>query len=443
MIYRFIAFVLFWCFYVSHAVATPKTQIFDIAVETAGSYQISLWVPFGSTSDSIPGIAHVMEHLKFKTKGGHGFSGFDAIPGSSSNAATTYDYTRYDLTVPKEGLVPALETLSGITRPLSISEADLRLEKTVVQQEILQRTQSDPDTSFYLDFYTKLYRGLPYENPPAGKLSDVESVQMKDVLAFDAAHYQKSPAFLQIAGPPLSNRASAAIAQLFPKAAAGAIYVGKNFDVKRHDADLLSLPVFLPKMNFTNLTASEIHEVKKSPRAQSVKLTLMKLISAPTSWRKVVAASILSDAMRSRLDEGLQDRIAEENRVVQNWSVSISPLAENIWQLTFNASVENGTNAELVRQRFETYLADLEKTGISQKSFDRIKARNFLLSEWENASARATNLGGDIVTFGYKDASHYMDELQSVRLIDVNDLIKILRQPGRVGVAELQPEGKL
>jgi predicted Zn-dependent peptidase len=169
----------------------------------------------------------------------------------------------------------------------------------------------------------------------------------------------------------------------------------------------------------------------------------MKLISAPTSWRKVVAASILSDAMRSRLDEGLQDRIAEENRVVQNWSVSISPLAENIWQLTFNASVENGTNAELVRQRFETYLADLEKTGISQKSFDRIKARNFLLSEWENASARATNLGGDIVTFGYKDASHYMDELQSVRLIDVNDLIKILRQPGRVGVAELQPEGKL
>jgi predicted Zn-dependent peptidase len=441
MIYRFIFLLILLCFGSPFIQAAPNAQILDIAIETAGSYQISLWVPFGSTSDSIPGIAHVLEHLKFKTKGGHGFSGFDAIAGSSSNAATTYDFTRFDLSVPAEGLIAALETLSGITRPLSITEADLKIEKTVVQQEILQRTQGDPDTPFYLDFYSELYKGFAYANPPAGKLSDVESVTMKDVLAFDAAHYRNSKIFLVIAGPPLPNRASAAIAELFPKAVAGAIYVDKNFAVKRHDTALLPLPIFLQQQKITAMPASEFHQIKKSPRTQRVKLSILKLISAPTPWRQVLAASILSSAIRSRLPEGLNDRIAEENRIVQNWSISISPQSEGLWLASFSATVEEGASAESVRKALEDYLAEIGKTGISKQSFDRLKARNFLLSEWEDASSRATSLGGDVVTFGYAKASSFDDVLRTVEFVDVNAVIKIILMPGRVGVAELQPEG--
>jgi zinc protease len=423
------------------AMAAPKTQILDIAVETAGSYQISLWVPFGSTSDSVPGIAHVLEHLKFKTKGGHDFSGFDAIPGSSTNAATTYDYTRFDVSVPTAGLVPALETLASIVDPLAINEADLRLEKTVVQQEILQRTQSDPDTPFYQEFYSRLYKGSAYENPPGGKLSDVESIQMKDVLDFDAKHYHNSPIYLEIAGPVLPSRATAALSRLFPHSAAGAIYVQKNFAVKHHDEALLALPAFITRPKINAVLAEEFRSVKKSPRAQTVKLSVVKLISAPTHWRAVAAASILSDAIRSRLPEGLYDRISEENRLVQNWSISITPQTENVWQVSFNAAIENGVTAEKVRQAFDDYLKDLLKTGLSKKSFSRLKARNFLLSEWEDASSRASSLGSDIVTFGYKDASRFMDEVKNVQVKDVNALIKALQLPGRVGVAELQPEG--
>ena len=115
---------------------SPTTQftVLDVAIEQAGTYVVSMWVPFGSTSDSVPGIAHVMEHLKFKADDGHGFVAFDAIPGSSANAATTYRYTRFDLSVPPAGLIRAMQSLADMTKPLKVTEADLQTEKKVVQK---------------------------------------------------------------------------------------------------------------------------------------------------------------------------------------------------------------------------------------------------------------------------------------------------------------------
>jgi predicted Zn-dependent peptidase len=424
-----------------HAPTNPKTFILNVGVEGAGSYQISMWVPAGSTSDSVPGIAHVIEHLKFKNRDGNGFAGFDAIAGSNSNAGTSYRTTRYDLNVPPEGVNKTLETLATITRPLTITEADLKLEKSIVQQELFQRSQSDPDTPFYQDFYSALYAGFPYEHPPGGTQESVGSVALKDVLAFDAAHYQGSKVFLMIVGPPLSSENFAAIETYFSNAALGTVMVGQNFEVVRADTELQNLPAFLPAIKGVDLTTAELMREKTSPRTRSVKMTLSKIVSAPTTWRSVVASSILRDAIRSRLPEGLQDRIAEDNRLVQDWSVSVSRVMDGVWQVDLNAALENGVTPQQVRSAFESYMSSLASSGLSQKSFDRLKARNFLVSEWEGADGRAYHLGSDTIAFGYDKAISSMDELQKTNLQDVNDLLKAIEKPGRVGVALLKPEG--
>jgi zinc protease len=423
------------------APVNPTSFVLDVGVEGSGAYQISLWIPAGSTSDSVPGIAHVLEHLKFKNHDGNGFRSFDAIAGSSSNAATTYRTTRYDLNVPPEGVAQALEILAAMTKPLSITDADVALEKSVVAQELLQRTQSDPDTSFYQDFYSELYAGLPYEHPPGGTQASVAGVKLQDVLAFDAAHYKNSKVFLQIAGPPLDASNLAALEKYFPNAAMGTLTIDRKLNLRRDDTELKALVNFLPEVKVDAVTASEIKREKKSPRAQSIKLSLSKVISGPTSWRAVVASSILQDAMRSRLPDGLQDRIAEENRLVQNWSVSVSQLLEGVWQVDFSATVENGVAPETVRAAYEKYFSEFAEKGLSQKSFERLKARNFLLSEWESPEARFASLGGDTVEFGYGKAISYLDELGEVKVEDVNALLKILQRPGRVGQTLLIPEG--
>jgi predicted Zn-dependent peptidase len=425
-----------------HAPVDPKSYVLNVGVVGAGSYQISMWIPAGSTSDSVPGIAHVLEHLKFKNHDGAGFAAFDAIMGSSSNAATSYRTTRYDLNVPPEGVAKALETLAAMTKPLSITEADVKLEKTVVSQELYQRTQSDPDTPVYQQFYSELYQGLPYANPPGGTQESVASVTLKDVLAFDQAHYNGTKTFLMILGPPLNDNQRAAVETSFPNSAVGTVTVGRKFVVTRDDAELVTAPPILPVNTAPSVLPSELKREKTSPRARSVKLLVSKLVAAPTSWRSLAAANVLQDAIRSRLPEGLQDRISEDDRMVQDWSVSVSRLMDGLWQLDFSATVENGVKPETVRATFETYLTTLAATGLSQKSFDRLKARNFLISEWESAEARGASLGSDTVVFGYDKAINFAEELRKTDLKDVNDLLVNLGKPGRVGEFQLKPEGQ-
>ena len=421
--------------------ANPKAEILEIGIANAASYQISMWVPFGSTSDSVPGIAHVLEHLKFKTHDGEGFTGFDAIPGSSSNAATSYQTTRYDLNVPPEGVDKALKSLAAILLPLKITEADLKLEKTVVQQELLQRTQSNPDTPFMQDFFSQLYHGLAYEHAPGGTQSSVASVSMQNVLDFDAAHYRDSKAFLLIYGPELGALQRTTVETLFPDSAIGKVSLARDFTLKRDDEELRVLPAFLEAIKFAEISQEEISAEKTSPRARSVKLTFAKLVSGPTEWRSVLAAGILRDAVISRLPDGLHDRISEEHRIVQSWSFSVDRLFDGMWQINFSADVENGVDPRDVRAAFESYFSQLATTGLSAQSFERLKNRNFLLSEWENASSRAFSLTEDSLVFGYAKAASIMDSLQASKVEDVNDLLKLLQRPGRVGVALLKPEG--
>ena len=423
------------------ASANPKAEILEIGIANAGSFQISMWVPSGSTSDSVPGIAHVVEHLKFKTNDGAGFTGFDAIPGSSSNAATSYQTTRYDLNVPPEGVDKALENLAASLLPMKITEADLKLEKTVVQQELLQRTQSEPDTPFFQDFYAKLYHGLPYEHSPGGTQSSVAGVSMQNVMDFDAAHYTGSKVFVLISGPELEAKQWSVVEKLFPESAIAKITIARDFKVQRIDEELKALPAFLNAVKVSDISQEEITAEKTSPRAQSTKLTYVRLVTAPTDWQAVLAASILRSAVVSRLPDGLHDKIAEDHRLVQSWSFSVDRLFDGMWQITFSADVENGVDPKNVRAAFEAYFAELSKTGLSNISFERLKERNFLLNEWENASSRANSLAEDSLIFGYTKASALMENLHAVKVGDVNALLKLLQKPGRVGVALLKPEG--
>ena len=417
----------------------PKTQVFDIAIENSTTYSLSLWVPFGSTSDSIPGIAHVLEHLKFKNSDGKGFASFDSIPGSNSNAATNYTYTRYDLNVPPAGFIEALKGLARITTPLAITEADVKTEKSVVTQELLERTESDPDTRFMIDFNSELNKGLPFEKYPGGHVEDVALVTLKDVLAFDAAHYQGSPFFLQVAGPYLNPENRKAINMIFPNAVFGEMLVNREMRVKHEDKLLMALPALLPTEPIKSFGANSFQRTRTSDRVRVRKFIWAKIVSAPTPWRAVAASSVLQDAMRSRLTEGLRDKIADDAGLVQDWNISVARIYEGVWQIRFSASLQPQVTPEQMTKIVESYLGDFATHGLSLKSFERLKKRNFLFNEWENADSRVQSLGQDIVDFGLQKASSYLDELHALQRNDVNNLMVVLQNPGRVGVAILLP----
>jgi predicted Zn-dependent peptidase len=424
-----------------YAPTNPTTYILDVAIDGTTNYSVNMWVPFGSTSDSVPGIAHVLEHLKFKGHKGADIKDFNAVAGSSSNAATTFRTTRYDMSVPANGLAPTFQVLASMTDRLDIGEEDVKLEKTIVTQELLQRSQTDPDAPFYQEFNSELYKGFPYEKPPGGTTESVVSVTLKDVLEFDKAHYQGTKRFILVAGPPLQSSDRDALEKNFPNSALGTIHVGSKFKIDIDDAEIKDFISPLPEVAAPEIVVSEFTKQKESPRTRSIRFSVSKILAAPTSWRSVAAAAILQDAIRSRLAEGLQDRIAEENRIVQDFSVNISRLLDGVWQVDFSANLVDSIDPTTVRKAFETYMDELSNTGLSQNSFDRLKARYTLYNDWENPMQRAGGIANDTMSFSYEKAMNYPAELQAVKLQDVNDLLKAINKPGRVGLMILKPEG--
>ena len=438
---RLMPFAVFSVAFAASALPAFSTDVLNLNIETAGQYEIHMWVPFGSYVDTVPGIAHVLEHLKFKSGGEKGIGALDAIVGSATNAATTYRYTRYDVGISGDHLKEALVALAGVTNPLKIQETDLTGQKNVVKQELYQRYNSDPDTPFFFKFSSTLYEGTPLAFLPGGTIDSVDKVQMADVLKFDAAHYQGADRFLLIAGPELPAAAKADIEAIFPKVHFGQITVDHKRHVTYDDKALRSQPVFLEAPQPLPIQPSRFRQDGTSTHIKSTKLLYSKIINAPLTWKGVLSADILSRVVESRLHEGLIDKIAEDAGLVQNFDFSLDSSTQRSWKIDFSADLVDGVKPEAVVDLFEKYFADLSQHGISEKTFTRLRDRFFIRDEWDNVESRIGILGQTAAQYGYEKAADEFADFHDLKIEDVNGLLKDLGQDGRVGVAVLAPAG--
>ena len=428
------------CLFVLTLPLRAETRILFVSLDSAGSFELRMWVPFGSVSDVAPGTAHLMEHLKFKSSQEKGLQNIQSIPGAAENAETSYNYTRFDIGVKGDNLKEALLALKGVSEPLSVTPEQLATEKVIVTQELLQRNNSDPDSPKLLSALLQLYKGSELERRPSGTEDSIKSITMEDVKAFDQAHYAGTDKFLLVAGPPVPPEVQAKIAEIFGGAVTGTIHVDGKRDATRDDAALVALGPFLKNLVATGLPKERIVNVFPSARAKTPKLYVTKLIEGPTGFRDAIGARILEEAMRSRLPEGLRDHIADDAGLVQDFAIDIAPLASGVWQLSFAAGLVPGVDPDQVVKVFETYLDDFAKNGISSTSLERLKKRHFLYAEWEDAEQRLKTLGFEAAMFGYDNAMSGRDEITSVSQEQVQGLLALMAGPGRIGISVLKPE---
>ena len=426
-----------WC---GCAPSLGATQMIIISLETASRYDFHLWVPFGSTKDTVPGIAHVLEHLKFKSGGEHGLRALDKISGSNSNASTNWNYTRYDLSIDANHLAEAVTALSGITQPLNITPDDLTREKEIVKQELFQRYNGNPDTPFFLEFSAKLFEGSEMAVLPGGTQTSVESVQYADVLQFDAAHYQGSDSYLILAGPPLSEDTKIILEKAFPDSNQAKIEVNRKRNVSFFDAEMRSAGPFLMAKKSMSVAASQFTKEASSEHITSTRLVYSKLSNGATSMTNILAAKIVEKAVASRLKEGLRDKIAEDAGLVSDYFFAITAETDNLWKQEFYGELSTGVAPEMVSQLVKSYLHSLAATGLSAESFERLRTRYFLRDEWDDSDNRIEKLGDMAVNYGYSGAADEYQNLKQLTVQDVNGLLKILDADGREGVGILLPK---
>ncbi|MBN1384231.1 MAG: insulinase family protein [Elusimicrobia bacterium] len=165
---------------------------------------IQIWVSAGGADENknILGISHFIEHVIFK--GTKNRSREQIAPeieklGGVINAATSKDFTYFYTIVPSKYCIKAAEILSDAVLNPEFPAEEMENERFVVLEEI-QRSDDDPHSQLFEEFYQQVYRDSPYTQRVLGTKEVVSNLKRDDLLAFHKKFYIPENIFVVISG---------------------------------------------------------------------------------------------------------------------------------------------------------------------------------------------------------------------------------------------------
>jgi predicted Zn-dependent peptidase len=149
------------------------------------------------------GIAHMLEHLNFKSTKNLPAGEFDKIVkgfGGLNNASTGFDYTHYYIKSSSKNLSKSLELYSELMENLTLKDEEFQPERDVVTEERRWRTDNSPMGYLYFKLFNNTYTYHPYHWTPIGFMEDILSWKIEDIRDFHDRFYAPNNAIIVIAG---------------------------------------------------------------------------------------------------------------------------------------------------------------------------------------------------------------------------------------------------
>jgi len=149
------------------------------------------------------GIAHMLEHLNFKSTKNLKSGEFDEIVkgfGGVNNASTGFDYTHYFIKSSSKNLTKSLELFAELMQNLKLSDDEFQPERNVVLEERRWRTDNSPTGYLYFRLFNHAFTYHPYHWTPIGFIDDIKNWSIEDIREFHSNYYQPSNAIIVVAG---------------------------------------------------------------------------------------------------------------------------------------------------------------------------------------------------------------------------------------------------
>ena len=181
---------------------------------------INIFYKVGSGDEILgkSGIAHMLEHMNFKTTKNLKAGEFDNIVkklGGSSNASTGFDYTNYYVKASNDNLDKTLELFAEMMQNLSLLDSEFQTERDVVNEERLWRTDNSPIGYLYFRLFNMAYLYHSYHWTPIGFINDIRTWSIEDVRDFYSTYYQPQNAIIVVAGDIESKKVFESVKKYF------------------------------------------------------------------------------------------------------------------------------------------------------------------------------------------------------------------------------------
>ena len=385
-------------------------QIVAIPMEN-GSNVIStdIFYKVGSRDEKMgkSGIAHMLEHLNFKSTKNLKAGEFDEIVkgfGGVNNASTSFDYTHYYIKSSSKNMDKSLELFADLMENLTLKDEEFQPERDVVAEERRWRTDNNPMGYLQFRVFNNTFVYHPYHWTPIGFMDDIKNWTIEDIKDFHSTYYQPQNAIVVVAGDIKKD-------DVFS-------YVEKHFkDIKNKKEIPSSVHTIEPKQDGERRAI-----INKESNVQMLAMTY----HIPNfEHEDQIALSALSQLLSSGKSSILQKVLVDEKRLA-NSVYAYNMELKDPGVFMFMAVANENVDALKIEKEILDIISKIQKGEIKEKELDKLKINtkaDFIYS-LESSSDVASLFGTYLVRDNIKPLLEYEANLEKLKVEDIVNVAK-------------------
>ena len=352
------------------------------------------------------GIAHMLEHMNFKSTKNLSAGEFDKEVksiGGINNASTGFDYTHYFIKSSTQNLDKSLSLFAELMKNLNLKDDEFQPERKVVAEERRWRTDNSPIGYLYFRLFNNAYIYHPYHWTPIGFMNDIQTWTLKDIQDFHKTYYQPKNAILIVTGDVDPK-------QVFKSAQ-------KEFELIKNELPIPDVKFIEPEQDGPKRVT-----IYKESEVEMVAIAFhIPNFQNPDQVKLSAISGLLSDGKSSRLYSDLVDK---KHLVNQIYAYNMENKDPGIF--LFLASCNPGVKAEDVENEIKKQIELLVTSKVSQAELDKVKINTkaeFIYS-LESSTSVADLFGSYLARGDIAPLEHYEESINKLTLDDIQATAK-------------------
>ena len=351
------------------------------------------------------GIAHMLEHLNFKSTKNLKAGEFDKIVkgfGGVNNASTGFDYTHYYIKSSSKNLAKSLELYSDLMENLTLKDKEFQPERDVVAEERRWRTDNSPMGYLYFKLFNNTFTYHPYHWTPIGFMNDIQNWDIEDIRNFHSKYYTPSNATIIVAGDITKD-------EVFRQAKRYFATIKNTIESKNIKKELHTVE---PKQDGARRVI-----IHKDSQVEMLAITF----HIPNYLdNDQIALSALSELLSSGKSSRLNKLLIDEKQLV-NTVYAYNMELKDAGVYLFLAISNSGVDAKDVEKEIWNEIKKIQKGDIKQKELDKIKINtkaDFIFS-LESSSGVASLYGSYLTKGDIRPLLEYEDKIKKLQISDI------------------------
>ena len=354
------------------------------------------------------GIAHMLEHLNFKSTKNLKAGEFDTIVkgfGGINNASTGFDYTHYFIKSSNKNLSKSLELYADLMENLTLKDEEFQPERDVVAEERRWRTDNSPMGYLYFKLFNNTFTYHPYHWTPIGFMSDIQNWDIDDIKKFHKKYYTPNNAMVIVAG-----------------------------DIDKEEVFKTAKKYFAKIKNSSKSTNNEIHTVE--PKQNGAKRVIIHKDSQvqmlainfhiPNFLHEdQMALSALSELLSSGKSSRLNELLVDKKQLV-NTIYAYNMELKDPGVYLFLAVCNPGIDAKDVEKEIWNEIEKIKNSKIKQSEIDKIKinTKSDFIFSLENSSSVVSLYGSHLIRGDISPLMTYEQKIENLKISDIVEVAK-------------------